>query len=254
VTDAFKKTMSCILDVGEMMLTSGAEVGRVEETLQRMAAAYGCTRADVFTITSSIVMTVHREDGNILTQTRRITSYETDMERIEQCNRLSRQICREPLSEEDLEKTVAEIRKGRPYAPWIICLGYCAVALSFAVFFGGGWLDGVAASLCSIILFFLSRYLEKIKLQKIVATVLSSAVVGLCAVGLTKLGIGSALDKICIGNVMLLIPGIAFTTSLRDMISGDTISGLLGVSEALLRAVAIAVGFAMALWVFGGGV
>ena len=49
---------------------------------------------------------------------------------------------------------------------------------------------------------------------------------------------------------MLLIPGIAFTTSLRDMISGDTISGLLGISEAILKALAIAIGFAVVLMHF----
>lgn len=51
---------------------------------------------------------------------------------------------------------------------------------------------------------------------------------------------------------MLLIPGIALTTSLRDMINGDTISGLLGLSEAVLKALAIAIGFAAVLMRMGG--
>ena len=254
MTEDFAGILSGILDVGELMLTAGAEVGRVEETLQRMADAYGCVRADVFTITSSIVMTVCREDGQVFTQTRRIHTYETDMDRIEQCNRLSRRVCDTPLSEEALNNAVAEIKKGGPYAPWLICVGYCCVAMSFAVFFGGSFFDGLAASICSVLLFFTSRYFQRIRLQKIVATVLASGIVALGAVGLTRLGLGSALDKICIGNVMLLIPGIAFVTSLRDVISGDTISGLLGVSEAILRALAIAVGFAVVLWIFGGAV
>ena len=60
------------------------------------------------------------------------------------------------------------------------------------------------------------------------------------------------MDKIIIGNIMLLIPGISLTTALRDMISGDTISGLLGLCEALIRALAIALGFAAVLWHFQG--
>ena len=58
------------------------------------------------------------------------------------------------------------------------------------------------------------------------------------------------MDKIIIGNIMLLIPGIALTTSVRDMISGDTVSGMLGLCEALIRALAIAAGFALVLWQF----
>jgi uncharacterized membrane protein YjjP (DUF1212 family) len=53
---------------------------------------------------------------------------------------------------------------------------------------------------------------------------------------------------------MLLIPGIAFTTSLRDMINGDTISGLIGISEAAIKAIAIAIGFALVLVQMGGAV
>ena len=65
-------------------------------------------------------------------------------------------------------------------------------------------------------------------------------------------GLGQIPDKIIIGNIMLLIPGIALTTSLRDMINGDTISGLLGLSEAVLKALAIAIGFAAVLMRMGG--
>ena len=48
--------LACILDMGELLLVSGAEVRRVEDTLTRLCAAYGFERADVFTITSSIVL------------------------------------------------------------------------------------------------------------------------------------------------------------------------------------------------------
>ena len=66
------------------------------------------------------------------------------------------------------------------------------------------------------------------------------------------MGIGNSPEKIMIGNIMLLIPGIAFTTSLRDLINGDTISGLIGLIEAIVKAIAIAIGFAAVLVQFGG--
>ena len=92
----FQQILACILDIGETMLVSGAEVNRVEDTVQRMAQAYGCSRVDVFTITSSIVVTAHR-NGEIFTQTRRIREYRNDIARIEACNALSRRICKSPV-------------------------------------------------------------------------------------------------------------------------------------------------------------
>ena len=70
---------------------------------------------------------------------------------------------------------------------------------------------------------------------------------------LVGIGIGVHPDKIMIGNIMLVIPGIQLTNSLRDMISGDMISGLLNLSEALMKAISVAMGFALGV-LFGGGI
>ena len=83
---------------------------------------------------------------------------------------------------------------------------------------------------------------------------LVSAFTALAVVLLVRLGIGDSPAKITIGNIMLLIPGISFTTSLRDIINGDTISGLTGISEAAIKAIAIAIGFALVLVQMGGAV
>ena len=80
-----------------------------------------------------------------------------------------------------------------------------------------------------------------------------SAVTAMAVSLLVGLGIGAHLDKIMIGNIMLVIPGIQLTNSLRDMINGDTISGLLNMSEALLKAVSVAMGFAVIFLAGGGG-
>ena len=102
----FGRIFTSVLDMGEIMLTSGAEVNRVEDTLQRMLKAYGCQRVDVFTITSSIVVTVRTSENEALTQTRRITNYETDMHKLELCNALSRRVCLKTASPQELEEEV----------------------------------------------------------------------------------------------------------------------------------------------------
>lgn len=244
----FGRIFTSVLDMGEIMLTSGAEVNRVEDTLQRMLKAYGCQRVDVFTITSSIVVTVRTSENEALTQTRRITNYETDMHKLDLCNALSRRVCLKTASPQELEEEVENIRAQINYPARIRFLTYGMISGSFSIFFGGNVMDGLASVLCGFILFFSIELCGRLKLQRIIQTIICSAMVGLGAVFFTGIGLGTSVDKIIIGNIMLLIPGIAFTTSVRDMISGDTISGLLGLCEAVIRALAIAVGFALVLW------
>lgn len=250
IREDLEHVLAAVLDVGEMMLTSGAEVNRVENTIQRMMQAYGCSRVDVFTITSSIVVTVQTPEDVILTQTRRIVNYETDMYKIERCNALSRRVCADLPSVQELREVVGQIRKEKGYSHVVKFFTYGAISAAFSVFFGGTWGDGVAALLCGLLLYASVEVCGRLRLQRIILNIVCSAIVGLCAVFLTSLGIGQSVDKIIIGNIMLLIPGIALTTSVRDMISGDTISGLLGLCEAVIRALAIAAGFALVLWQF----
>ena len=247
-----EQTLCAILDAGELLLTAGAEIARVEDTIRRLALAYGFVRADVLTITASMVVTVQTADCAVLTHTRRITRRETDMRRIEAVNALSRTVCTAPLPLPELVRRLDEIR-AMPAGPvWRKPAAYLLIAGSFAVFFGGSWRDGLAAMLCSLVLYAIGCAGDKLGLQQIVLTVASAAAVSLAAVAAVKIGLGQALDSIIIGNIMLLIPGISLVTSLRDMIVGDTISGLLGTSEALLRALAIAAGCALVLMRLGG--
>ena len=67
-----------------------------------------------------------------------------------------------------------------------------------------------------------------------------------------KFGLTEDYGKIIIGNIMLLVPGVAFVNALRDMIGGDMMSGILRVCESILLAVFLAAGSFMALMFLGG--
>ena len=96
-TNTENRLLQLLLETGERLMASGAEVKRVEDTLERIGVAYGAERMNVFVITSSIVITLERSDGTLLTHTRRITKSGTDFLALERINALSRECCREPL-------------------------------------------------------------------------------------------------------------------------------------------------------------
>lgn len=245
--------LACILDTGETLLTNGAEVFRVEDTLSRLCYAYGFTNVNVFSITSSIVITVKCANGHIVTQTRRIGSRDTNLRKIEQINSLSRQLCKVPVCVDDFQHKLAEISQLENNPILLQCFGYALASATFSVFFGGSERDGLAAALSGLFLFLIMYFLKKTRMNGILQNLLASAFTACIVVLLVRLNIGQAPDKITIGNIMLLIPGISFTTALRDMINGDTISGLVGISDATIKAIAIAIGFAAVLVQFGGG-
>ena len=240
------------MNIGEMMLKSGSEVGRIEDTISRICRAYGAVRTDVLTITSSIIVTLETPEGDNITHTRRITSRDYDMMKIEALNRLSRTVCETRMPVEEIDRQLAQIDKIR-HLPWFVTLfAFLISASSFCVFFGGTWRDAIAVLLPAAVIFGLEKLIGSWKVNKIVYYLFASCIAGAISVGVMHIGLGVEMDTIMIGAIMLLIPGMAITGAIEDLLIGDTISGLLRLCESLIAACAIAAGFAMATYLCGG--
>ena len=120
--------------MGEMLLNSGAEIKRVEQTINRLGKAYGAERMDVFAITSSIVVTMSFPDGTEITQTRRIEQPAgTDLSRLERLNALSRRCCENGMSIQELAEEMDRIRN-EAVSSWYVYLGSVIGAAAFSVF------------------------------------------------------------------------------------------------------------------------
>ena len=249
--NAHDKILHELLDIGQTLLTSGAEINRVEDTLTRLGRAYGAARVDIFVITSDIVLTMLFNDGAELTQTRRIShAPSTDFQQLEQLNALSRECCAAPIPLEQLHARVQTIAAGS--APVVhLYLGSILGAGGFAVFFGGSYYDGLVAAIMGALVCFLQQKALPVFRNAAIFQFLTALVVGsiVCLAG--RVCPLFSVDNILIGVIMLLIPGVATTNSARDMLIGHTISGLLRLAESLLLAGALALGFGSAIYLFG---
>lgn len=232
------------MTIGEQMLISGAEVSRVEDTIRRICLAYGAARVDVFSITTIIVTTVYSEEAGSCTQTRRIHGWSTDLNRIALFNQLSRRICSSNMEVSQVQEEIRKIMESPGYSFLVQLIIYAVISGAFSVFFGGTLPDMAASALIGIALKAGETFLKRRKLNPFLTAFLCSCLGGLLANLAVTAGFGNYVDKISIGNIMLLIPGLAFTNSLRDMFSGDTITGLVKLSESVFLAMVIATGFA----------
>ena len=247
-----EQLLTCALDIGEQMLLSGAEIGRVEDSIRLICSAYGCLRTDVFTITSSIVVSIEDSQRKFYTQSRRITGGKTDLTKLDRLNTLSRRICKETPGWDFVQDRLAQITAAPTYPTWMEVFASAMIAGAFAIFFGGTLADGCVSAVLGALLRLLTGLLQRAKMNQILINVVATFLVSASAILSVRAGIGADANEIIIGNIMLLIPGIALTNSLRDMISGDIISGLLRFLDAILVAAAIAAGYIMAAQLLGG--
>ena len=247
-----KKYLNCVMDIGELMLINGAEVHRVEDSVRRMCTALGYDRIDVFIITSSMVVTVFKGEES-KTQTRRIVVSTTDLEKIHRLNDLSRKICSHSFdSAEEIKAESQSIMQQKNYPLWLECLAYALISGSFAIFFGGTLADGGVSFFIGLTARILIYFAERARMNKMFIKFISCFFATSLAIVATRLHFVSSVDKAIIGNIMTLIPGVGLTNALRDLFTGDSIASLLRFIEAILTALAIAAGYFVATFLFGG--
>lgn len=243
----------CILiKMGEALQNSGAEVFRVEDTLNRIAAAYGAQEVNVFVITSSIVVTLTMPQLPPQTQTRRLRHASgNDLLMLEELNALSRRICTAPPSVEEFQRQLDAIL-AKHADPRLRLAGSVLAASSFAVFFGGSLWDGLLAGVIAVLVFWMERCLAPFCMNGVEFQFIASFCCGISTLLFCRIGPQLHADKILIGIIMLLIPGIMLTNSIRDILLGDIISGSLRLVEAILMAAVLALGMMAAIWLMGG--
>ena len=245
-------TVKLVLDIGEQMLMCGGEVHRVEETIMRICSAYGSIRTDIFCITSTIIVTSIWANGDIITQTRKVLSVERDFTKLEHLNALSRRICSEGLEVKEAQSELKKIVKMSKMPLWLALLGLLLIPGAFTIFFGGTFMDSVAAMISSLPIFFISRYVYNNKMNSVVYYIVCSFITGAIATALAHVGLAQNLDKTMIGCIMVVIPGLNFTTAIEDIIAGDTATGTLKLFESAVITCAIACGFAFSVYACGG--
>lgn len=241
-----------LVRMGEALQNSGAEVFRVEDTLNRIAIAYGAEDVNVFVITSSIVVTLTMPSLPPQTETRRLRhAASNDLLTLERLNALSRRICTAPPSIEEFQRQLNAILAQHPDSRLHLA-GSVLAASSFAVFFGGNLWDGLLAGGIAVLICWMERYLSPFCMNGVEFQFIASFLSGVSTLLLCRFGMQFHADKVLIGIIMLLIPGIMLTNSIRDILLGDIISGSLRLVEAILMAATLALGMMTAIWLMGG--
>lgn len=244
--------LDCALDIGAEMLTRGAEIHRVEDSVRRICMAYGAEKVDVFSITYTIVVTMSSPEFGFRTQARRIKGFSYDLHRLDKLNALSRSICEKKLEPMAIRRRLKALDTLPIYNDIQIAGAYALISAAFAIFFGGTLYDALVSAVIGVAIKVVEYTLKRLEVNRFFVVCLCAAAAGFLATTAVRYGVGVSAEKISIGNIMVLIPGLMFTNSIRDMFMDNFISGGVRCAEAIFLAIAIAFGFALANFTFGG--
>ncbi|MGG4145261.1 threonine/serine exporter family protein [Paenibacillus algorifonticola] len=238
----------CLL-AGKIILQNGGETYRVEDTMVRIAGAYGVANAYSYVTPTGIIFAL---DGAAQsTRLVRISERSTNLKKVTLVNDISRRICQGNLQRHEAYKQLQDIeQEADDYPAWLKVLVAAIASGCFLIMFRGSWNDFLPVALASGIGFLCLLTLHRIMPITFFASFLSAVISGSLAVLMVWLGFGHNLDKIIIGSIMPLVPGLHITNAVRDLMAGHLVSGLSKGAEAFLIAFAIGAGIAFVLSVY----
>ena len=223
------------------MLKNGAEIYRVEESARYIANAYGYKEMDCTAILTCLVVTVI-DKGNVCTRSKRVVGRETNLGKVSELNDLSRYICEYKPDYDTVMKELTRIELSVSYPFFVALFAPMMVAGFFTLLFGGNLWEALIAALVAAVVYPISVLADKLDSNSFFTNIVISAVITLLLCGVKVVFYNGRMDIIIISVLMNLVPGVAMTYCMRDLMSNEVISGLARLAETLICALGIALG------------
>ena len=252
-----EEVLDLALMAGHILLENGAEIYRVEETIDRICGYYGVNSENAFVLSNGIFLTAGSARESFFAKVQHIPVSGTHLNKVAAVNQLSREIVEGKHTIQDAYRILEEIRTMPGKKRWMQTLASGVGSAAFCIFFGGTFGDSLAAFAAGICLYLYVLWLSVPHLSKIVGNIGGGALVTMVCCLLYLMGVGENLNFMMIGTIMPLVPGVAFTNSIRDVADGDYISGSVRMLDALLVffciAIGVGIGFSLISLVPGSG-
>lgn len=240
------KILDFALQMGCMMLESGAETQRIQWTMEMILSCEG-SAAQSYVIPTGVFAGIHNTDATSATRFRRITDRCVDLEKIMALNDIARRFNNHKLDVSQAMEKLEIVKNIKGFKPRVRLFSYGLICLAFTILFGGALYDGVAAFIVGILLGIAMLIFGKFKISPFITNVIGGIVITFSAITLFHLGIGENYIKIIIGSLMPLVPGFAITSAARDLVFGDISSGTARAVEAVFLSVGMTVGVLIVL-------
>jgi len=245
--DQLADVMQVATEAGHIMLENGAEIFRVEETMERITRHYGIDSGRFFVLSNGILTSGGTRYSNV----EFIPFKGAQLEKVVAVNRLSRAIEKGGCTIQEARERLSEIKnmKAKPFLEQI--MGSAVGSGAFCAIFGGSYLDCAASFVTGLLLYVFVLMVSRRGMSKIVTNILGSILATTLSVVFMRIGFGEHPGNMIIGSLIPLIPGVPFTNGIRDLANEDYIAGSTRMIDALTVFFCIAAGVALTFLVDG---
>ena len=237
--------LETVLYAGNLLLSSGAEIYRAEETMYRIADAMQIKDMDAYVTNRGIFASGNVPGKGIESRIMSVPDKELNIDKIEAVNELSREFCSNRMDLSYLKTSLQNIANMGEQNVAEKILSYFLGAGCFSYAIGTSFRDSLCAAIIgSLVGFYMIWSKYRIK-SRVLITIIASVLTAVLSHFCVAIGLGSKLSFIIIGAMMDLVPGVAFVNSVREFSQNNFATGQTLLTSALLTCVSMASGVAL---------
>ncbi len=239
-----KEILDLALYAGRIMLESGAEVYRVEDTIARICKSCGADSIESKVTVTGIDATI-TYNSETVTLIKRIKKKDINLTKIEKINQMSRDLASGYVNANQAKDILNNIGGMQEYKPALLILFSGVSSAFFCLMFKGQVISCLMAFIVGAITRMTLSLLKKINLSGFIIDFTGGMLVSGLSVALVRLLAKGDHNEVIIGSVMILVPGVAITNAILDIFHQDYISGTVKTVDAFITIIAVATGVAI---------
>ena len=235
-----QQALSLAYEAGNILLENGAEISRVEDSMNSIADGLGAKDHSFFILSNGIIAT-----GDGYAKAKFIPIKGTQLAHIVAVNQLSRDAADGLLDLESARRRIDQIRSmpGKPW--WEFLLGIALGVSAFCILFGGSLIDSAVTFAVGLVVGAFMHFASP-HLSRIFGNLFGGMLGGFLCIVAARLGLGQHLPNMIIGTIIALVPGVPFTNGFRDIANEDYIAGATRLLDAFMLFLCIAGGVCLA--------
>jgi len=248
------KIIKVVKLTAQIILENGGETYRVEDTVMRICQSFNIAEVEPVVIPTGLFITISPNGVVNHTIIKRVKRRTVNLAKVDAANKISRLITTGELS---LDGAIQQLEELNTTHSGQRLLPIMASALSsgfFTLLFDGSFFDFSIAALCGAVIQVIAFLFRGEDMFHFIISLVGGITAAVIAILATKLFALGNMDLIISGAIMPLLPGLAMTNAIRDTMRGDLVSGVARGTEALIVAIALAVGVGVVLktWILMG--
>jgi hypothetical protein len=237
--------LEIILKAGKILLSSGAEISRTEDTMNYIARAMNFKDLEAYVSNRGIFATAKKDDNTEITRIYNVPEVDINLSKIESINALSRRITQKSITIEEVINELEKIDTIPDYLIFWRLVAYTIGASGFSYAIGSSITDSIIAGIIGLILGAYMCTIKRILNSDVLITILGSILIALFGNLFIHFNIGSNLSVILLGAMIDIVPGVPFVNAIREYSQNNYNTGITLMMGALLTCISMAVGVAV---------